>query len=121
MNHFNLKKAVEDSLWKNPRARNDDYELVKDVFREYAHYKRTEGDIDAKDFTEAYHDFLSAYYRLMRYFPTYPPIDSIKRWRRKLQSEKEYFRADEPIRIRRAELAKEYKAKMKKCKEKWKE
>lgn len=117
MNRFDIEKSVENALWIDLQARNDDYYLVRDVLIDYANYKRRNGDLDCDDFSRFLNKFLTYYKVLLKTFPSCPSLESIKRWRRRKQAEKEAFRADEPVRTRRSKLAKEYKEKMKKDKE----
>lgn len=117
MKRFDIEKSVEDALWIDLQARNDDYYLIRDVLSDYADYKRRNGDLDSDDFTRFLNAFLPYYKVLLKAFPSCPSLESIKRWRRRKQAEKEIFRAEEPVRARRAKLAKEYKEKMKKDKE----
>ena len=117
MKRFDIEKSVENALWIDLQARNDDYYLIRDVLIDYANYKRRNGDLDSDDFSRFLSGFLPYYKALLKGFPSCPSLESIKRWRRKKQAEKEIFRAEEPVRTRRAKLAKEYKEKMKKDKE----
>lgn len=90
----NLKEQVEYILYTCPRARNDDFILINEVYKRY--YFNTN---------------IISFDNMLNNHKNYklPSFESITRARRKLQAEKEELKVCDLVKIAREKKEKEYR------------